>query len=196
LGCRGIFDVNMPLLYGEGEKAFARLQEAILNSSEDQSLFAWSPSRRPDTARGTGILFFAQHPREFADSRGILPTLPRGAEPTALTSKGLRINLPIQRIKGQPLDPTDPAKATHLFLAVLYCIYDERPAFFPAIVLRRHHIDVDMETFVRHESEAIRMVRMNDIRRFGIRQVYLRRNAPTVALKKATITTYHLRPRT
>ncbi|KAL2070351.1 hypothetical protein VTL71DRAFT_13377 [Oculimacula yallundae] len=38
----GLFDINMPLLYGEGEKAFRRLQEAIMMSSEDQSLFAWT----------------------------------------------------------------------------------------------------------------------------------------------------------
>jgi hypothetical protein len=31
----GIFDVNMPLLYGEGEKAFTRLQEAILRNASD-----------------------------------------------------------------------------------------------------------------------------------------------------------------
>jgi len=37
----GIFDVNMPLLYGEGKKAFLRLQEEILKSSNDQTLFAW-----------------------------------------------------------------------------------------------------------------------------------------------------------
>ena len=37
----GIFDVNMPLLYGEGDKAFMRLQEEILKSSDDQSIFAW-----------------------------------------------------------------------------------------------------------------------------------------------------------
>ncbi|KAM0272215.1 hypothetical protein ACHAQH_008797 [Verticillium albo-atrum] len=36
----GIFDVNMPLLYGEGEKAFQRLQHEILKHSSDQSLFA------------------------------------------------------------------------------------------------------------------------------------------------------------
>ncbi|KAK5679849.1 hypothetical protein LTS10_007797 [Elasticomyces elasticus] len=37
----GIFDVNMPLLYGERKKAFARLQEAIIRQSDDQSIFAW-----------------------------------------------------------------------------------------------------------------------------------------------------------
>jgi len=37
----GIFGVNLPLLYGEGERAFIRLQEEIMKSSDDQSLFAW-----------------------------------------------------------------------------------------------------------------------------------------------------------
>lgn len=37
----GIFDINMPLLYGEGEKAFLRLQEAIMARSSDLSLLAW-----------------------------------------------------------------------------------------------------------------------------------------------------------
>jgi hypothetical protein len=36
-----IFNVNMPMLYGEGERAFRRLQEEIFRSSHDQSLFAW-----------------------------------------------------------------------------------------------------------------------------------------------------------
>jgi len=37
----GIFDVNLPLIYGEGRKAFQRLQEAIMLKTHDQSLFAW-----------------------------------------------------------------------------------------------------------------------------------------------------------
>lgn len=37
----GLFDINMPMLYGEGEKAFIRLQEEIIRHSADQSIFAW-----------------------------------------------------------------------------------------------------------------------------------------------------------
>jgi hypothetical protein len=41
----GLFDVNMPLLYGEGRaKAFARLQEAIYSSTADQSMFLFRHS--------------------------------------------------------------------------------------------------------------------------------------------------------
>jgi len=37
----GIFDVNMPMIYGEGSRAFFRLQEEILRKTTDLSIFAW-----------------------------------------------------------------------------------------------------------------------------------------------------------
>ncbi|KAK1774096.1 hypothetical protein QBC45DRAFT_454993 [Copromyces sp. CBS 386.78] len=37
----GIFEVNMPLIYGEGDNAFRRLQEEIIKRSNDLSIFAW-----------------------------------------------------------------------------------------------------------------------------------------------------------
>ena len=37
----GLLDVNMPMLYGEGKKAFHRLQLDIIRASNDQSIFAW-----------------------------------------------------------------------------------------------------------------------------------------------------------
>ncbi|KAI5984920.1 heterokaryon incompatibility protein-domain-containing protein [Pisolithus orientalis] len=39
----GLFKVNMPMLYGEGEKAFQRLQLEIIRVSSDHSIFAWDP---------------------------------------------------------------------------------------------------------------------------------------------------------
>lgn len=37
----GLFDVSLPLIYGEGERAFVRLQEEIIARSTDHSIFAW-----------------------------------------------------------------------------------------------------------------------------------------------------------
>jgi hypothetical protein len=37
----GLLGINMPLLYGEGSKAFLRLQEVVLSSSDDISVLAW-----------------------------------------------------------------------------------------------------------------------------------------------------------
>jgi hypothetical protein len=38
----GLFDINMPLLYGEGSKAFIRLQEEIIKISNDHTIFCWT----------------------------------------------------------------------------------------------------------------------------------------------------------
>jgi hypothetical protein len=45
----GLFDVNMPLLYGEQMKAFERLQHEILKNTEDFSILAW-PNRTKHSA--------------------------------------------------------------------------------------------------------------------------------------------------
>ncbi|KAI5992780.1 heterokaryon incompatibility protein-domain-containing protein [Pisolithus albus] len=47
----GLFDVNMPLLYGEGLKAFQRLQLEIIRVSSDHSIFAWNRKVRPGRHR-------------------------------------------------------------------------------------------------------------------------------------------------
>ncbi|KAH6880362.1 heterokaryon incompatibility protein-domain-containing protein, partial [Thelonectria olida] len=60
----GIFNVNMALIYGEGARAFLRLQEKILQHSDDHTIFAWrgSPlSVNREEARG----LFATSPNEF-----------------------------------------------------------------------------------------------------------------------------------
>jgi hypothetical protein len=44
----GLLDLNMPLLYGEGEKAFRRLQDEIIRTNADLSIFAWSLPNAPD----------------------------------------------------------------------------------------------------------------------------------------------------
>ncbi len=37
----GLFDVNMPLIYGGGHNAFLRLQLEIWSRTNDESIFAW-----------------------------------------------------------------------------------------------------------------------------------------------------------
>ncbi|PCD29991.1 hypothetical protein FGRA07_10605 [Fusarium graminearum] len=58
----GLFDVNMPLIYGEGQKAFYRLQVEIMKLSNDDSLFAWSTEPLQDkgysTSEGTSARGF------------------------------------------------------------------------------------------------------------------------------------------
>ena len=87
----GLFDVNMPLLYGEGEKAFIRLQEEIMKHSDDQSLFTWTD---PGAAAGSYHGLLAKSPVQFVNSSKIVPY--RDWEPSApfsISNKGLRIEL-------------------------------------------------------------------------------------------------------
>ncbi|RYP84835.1 hypothetical protein DL769_001098 [Monosporascus sp. CRB-8-3] len=60
----GIFDVNMPLLYGEGEKAFVRLQEEIIKEYDDHSLLFWHDR----SLISTGGSCFARRPADFGRS--------------------------------------------------------------------------------------------------------------------------------
>jgi hypothetical protein len=60
----GIFGINMPMLYGEGERAFTRLQEEILRTTDDQTIFAW----RLDPTPGNKTSLLASHPSTFAAS--------------------------------------------------------------------------------------------------------------------------------
>ncbi|KAH7001125.1 hypothetical protein EDB80DRAFT_721522 [Ilyonectria destructans] len=56
----GIFGVSMTILYGEGERAFIRLQEVILQDTDDATLFAWK-SAGDEPYRG----LFAHSPSEY-----------------------------------------------------------------------------------------------------------------------------------
>ncbi|KAJ9644436.1 hypothetical protein H2204_001788 [Knufia peltigerae] len=49
----GLFDVNMPLLYGEGMKAFRRLQEEIVRQSNDFTIFAWENEKEKKSGVST-----------------------------------------------------------------------------------------------------------------------------------------------
>lgn len=43
----GLFEVNMPMLYGEGQAAFLRLQEEIMKRTDDHSLLAYNYRQKP-----------------------------------------------------------------------------------------------------------------------------------------------------
>lgn len=86
----GLFDVNMPLLYGEGQKAFLRLQHEILRIVDDESIFAW----KDDDLIESGML--ALSPAAFVDCKDIVSvnyTLFHRRDTYAITNRGLSIDL-------------------------------------------------------------------------------------------------------
>jgi len=108
----GIFNINMPLLYGEGDRAFRRLQEEIIRKSDDDSILAWALSPEDKHTSLLGLLhnddmqdlcdvpdvdFLARSPEDFKDCAG----LTRATEPLTLftlTNTGLQIQLPIVQV--------------------------------------------------------------------------------------------------
>ena len=89
----GLFDVNMPLLYGEGgRKAFHRLQTEIMKVSDDETLFAWTSDQH-----ASGLL--ASHPKYFVNSGNIDFPLGGGRPSFSITNKGLDIAVPKEHLK-------------------------------------------------------------------------------------------------
>lgn len=92
----GIFNINMPLLYGEGQtRAFYRLQEEIMRRTEDHSLFAWGGDGID--FRNDMVGFLAPHPSAFKYGIIDLKGLPRQVEPLSITGRGIRAELPLIR---------------------------------------------------------------------------------------------------
>ena len=163
----GIFGVNMPMLYGEGERAFIRLQEEILKESGDQSLFAWgtiAPSHRLN-CRFRGVL--AKSPSEFATSSRIIPIIrsafSSSSSPPTITSKGLRIKLPIHiNHEGESF-------------GLLNCHHENDLLHILAIPLRR----VGPDEFITGQICAVPQDLWHHT---SVRKIYLRKDVPRPVL--------------
>ena len=94
----GLFNISLPIIYGEGNRAFYRLQEKIMRVTVDHSIFAWHL-----TKPCSGLL--ADSPDAFAKSGDVRSMDPNffntlfetGSSPYQYTSKnvGLEIQLPL-----------------------------------------------------------------------------------------------------
>ncbi|KAH6898638.1 heterokaryon incompatibility protein-domain-containing protein [Thelonectria olida] len=162
----GLFDIHMPLLYGEGQKnAFKRLQEEIIKSTDDESVYAWRlPPHLIEDQDFWGLL--ADSPAAFAvdhsldDIHGLLPKRSkyislRSGFSTAMTNRGLHLELPLT-----PL-PTD--KSGTIFLAFLNCeLRRGQASINPSILLQRASWDND-SFFVRIRPDFLVLSMMNNI---------------------------------
>ena len=125
----GMFGINMPLLYGEGIRAFKRLQEEIIKISDDESIFAWGLDK---TSRIEGGSLLAATPRDFENCSRIIASTPRHRKIShyTLTNKGLHVEtsileLPIEgeivlaRLNCSIGDPTAPNDQQSLALVLV-----------------------------------------------------------------------------
>ncbi|KAM7212849.1 Heterokaryon incompatibility protein (HET) domain containing protein [Rhypophila decipiens] len=112
----GIFDIHMPLIYGEGgTRAFIRLQEEIIKQTNDLSIFCWTTQLSSDTTTDP-----QQQVQSLDEFRGVLANSPSEFQYTAhqdfvslfkqrynifrtldfaITNKGIRINIKLSQSK-------------------------------------------------------------------------------------------------
>ncbi|KAF5343252.1 hypothetical protein D9758_013437 [Tetrapyrgos nigripes] len=98
----GIFRVSMSPIYGEGgARAFMRLQQEIINISDDRSIFAWVAPHGENEPRG----LLARSPAEFRWSSEVQASEADDIGDTSFSfgNNGLRIHL--------PLVPVEPVSA-------------------------------------------------------------------------------------
>ncbi|KAL7900318.1 heterokaryon incompatibility domain-containing protein [Trichoderma sp. SZMC 28014] len=145
----GLFDVYMPLIYGEGGRAFLRLQEHILQQSDDHTIFAWraaTPSKDPDMTYG----LFAKSPRDFHNfvDKSYRKGLPEykinsgldrlirvwgskvPQDPITMSNKGIHITSLVKSLRR-------PWASGDLVILLLNCCFDANPSATAGIYLKR-----------------------------------------------------------
>lgn len=157
----GLFNVFMPMLYGEGHRAFQRLQEEILKQTEDDTIFSWTANLANEFDRG----IFAHSPAEFAVVRRerIVPRANHSEyeahhkAPPVLTSRGLVLTLPILH------DGNDD----NTVLAWVSCSDtggSDRPS--PILCIRLREVQSSPQVFVRAFPHHLDSPAAADLRKF------------------------------
>lgn len=154
----GLFDINMPMLYGEGgQKAFIRLQQEILKGPFDESLFAWtSRHNKPFTYRG----LLARHPREFEFSGHLRQRRGEdshwwGISKISVSNLGFKVRFPYYQFSIE--DSLDGSHQTNL--AVLQCLpasvdsFRSRKADYICILIKR--VAFQPETYIRLYADKL-----------------------------------------
>jgi hypothetical protein len=135
----GLFGVNMPLLYGEGDKAFLRLQQEITKVTHDQSILAWycAPSESDMLMHypSSSLLgFFAPSPSCFALSGNITTSV------LSWDGGGGLGPIDITRVMTQfsaVLKPGASDKPLVDYEVILQCEIGPVPGTFATLLLRR-----------------------------------------------------------
>jgi len=181
----GLFGVNMPLLYGENQKAFFRLQEEIMKRSDDHSLFAWKTSElfawKESELVKTGLL--ASSPRDFSTSGEVDHVPIKDGNPYSITNKGVQITLPLLYLPADGnLELAFPAASLHAIfdpyrteqayrspdhsirstnaIAMLNCQLSKAPNYFFGIILEQQS-DYGSDNFYLRDNRNFGLILLN-----------------------------------
>lgn len=146
----GVFDISMPMLYGEGKRAFLRLQEEIMRASDDHNLFAWTDAQ---AMREHGLL--ADSPSAFLCSDKFVPfaadvASDRPPHPPVVTSRGLNIELGLLSRADRDQDPlsslyvlamlecgTEDDSLNHGYVGILLTRAQESPRHYTCVTCHK-----------------------------------------------------------
>ncbi|KAL3293825.1 HET-domain-containing protein [Colletotrichum asianum] len=93
----GIFGINLPTIYGEGPNAFRRLQEEIIRTLDDVTIFLWKEEGNPNPFAHRGAL--ARNSKEFRESRAPRTPLCVLPDPFFSTNKGIMMTTELYALK-------------------------------------------------------------------------------------------------
>jgi hypothetical protein len=147
----------MPLIYGEGNNAFRRLQEEIIKRSDDETIFAWFTPKEVAMRHENALL--ARSPSDFAQSGSFVSSCHRDLlysgnnSPYTATNKGLRISMFL--IENQKLEPPllslehrgldDGTLGEEHTLGILNCFYNkDRSGSMPLAILLEEMVTGDI----------------------------------------------------
>jgi hypothetical protein len=155
----GIFGVHMPMLYGEGDYAFVRLQEEIMRTTADNSIFAWTRERAPYGRQG----LLALTPAWFRRSGSIVctPDEALAIRPFSVTNRGIHLYL-----------PTRNTATPRICLAVLNCHKNGETMTQLGIYLTRQSEGSDI--FERSPSDSLGEVERATIPNLDQENIFVR----------------------
>lgn len=118
----GLFDIYMPLQYGEGSRSFVRLQEEIFRKTEDHSLFAWTGTAESGLLECQTVeSIFASSPLHFINSGDIVNFHEQLGPPAHTTTHGVKIHLPVEHGMGSLAQTYPVSYGRPVLRAVLNC---------------------------------------------------------------------------
>ena len=160
----GLFDIEIGMIPGEGAKAFIRLQKAVIDSSADQSIFAWSLDPQNHPHGYSGLL--APSPSSFANCTTIISLSEDQA--FSMTNVGLSITL------------WTCAYSTDTYMAFLNCTRYEHPRARCAILLAKLQTDSQYARVVDPKGLSVVMADRLERLHWVNRNILVRRGAAGV----------------
>ncbi|RBR22210.1 hypothetical protein FVER53590_25847 [Fusarium verticillioides] len=149
----GIFNVHMPVIYGEGlRSAFRRLQTEIIQTSSDQTIFVWRGAYE-----SSGLL--AHSPSDFANTPRLGLWKPVNLSPFSMTNVGLNIRMNIVEKEQEPTQARAQTRKT--VLGALQC--DALGGTVPKLLILYLESVPHASFFVNGKTcQAYRRVRCNE----------------------------------